>query len=150
MLDKLYKLAINAQKLDSDKLLQQFLAPTQLQYDILQLNKDQLYYKGIAADGRSFGDYAPYTLEYKRKIAPKIGRDTRTDNITLKDTGAFYDSFKLENERDQIVISADTEKPNGDLMSFGKILGLTDESKNELVDWIKEPLQQAVIEALQQ
>ena len=135
----LLRIARNAQNLDYHKIAQKALAPTLLQDDILNLNRyDQLYDKGIDANGDSIGRYAPYTLNYKLNIAPKIGNDSRVDNITLRDTGAFYDSFRFKNEPEQVVITANVEKPDKNLEDeFGEIIGLTDENKAKVAQWVK-------------
>jgi len=138
VLGKLKNICNNIIALDRDEiLLNIFDRNTQLNDDILQLNKDQLYDLGITADGKDLGGYAPYTLEYKEHEAGKLGRDTRSDHITLKDTGAFYDSFKLRSDIGGFIISADTKKEDTDLITFGKILGLTNENKGTLRGWVK-------------
>lgn len=93
---------------------------------IIELNtKNQLYDKGVNSKGESIGDYSLYTK------AIKDNNGQITDHVTLNDTGAFYESFKVYiNSQKDFVISADTIKDTSDLIvDWGKeILGLTEES----------------------
>lgn len=93
---------------------------------IIELNtKNQLYDKGINSKGESIGDYSLYTK------AIKDNHGQITDHVTLNDTGAFYESFKVYvNSQKDFVISADTIKDTSDLIvDWGKeILGLSEES----------------------
>lgn len=105
---------------------------------IIELNtKNQLYDRGINSKGESIGDYSLYTK------AIKDNNGQITDHVTLNDTGAFYESFKVYvNSQKDFVISADTIKDTSDLIvDWGKeILGLTEESLNILRESAKEIL----------
>lgn len=139
MLGALKSLVKNTRKLDENRFVNSALSNSQIQYDILELNRqDQLYEQGITADGKSMGDYAPFTLRYKIEEAGKMGRDTRTDHITLKDTGEFYSTFRFKKGKDEFIIAADTIKDGTDLIEReGNILGLTNENKAVVAGWIK-------------
>lgn len=141
---------MNIIKLDSKDILHDVLdSSTQLQYDILNLNReDQLYDKGVTADNVSLGGYAKETLYYKQNEAGKIGRDTKTANITLKDSGEFYSTFKFSNESDGFVISANTEIHGESLLRYGKILGLNDENKAVVAGWVRPLVVKEVREAI--
>lgn len=128
-------------KLESGPILHEIFDDSGLQSQIIDLNTGQLYDKGIRADGVELGQYAPFTIEYKTKVAGGLGNDTRVDHITLRDTGAFYSSFRFKNESDGFVIEADTIKDGGDDLAdiYGiKILGLTNESIGEIKPEIVE------------
>jgi hypothetical protein len=97
---------------------------------IIQMNtEDQLEEQGIDSLGRSLGDYSPYTIIEKQL------KGQRYDHITLKDTGAFYDSWVVTVSRDAITIDADdTSLYDQPLFQvWGEdVLGLTDENMDIL------------------
>ena len=112
-------------KLDVDKQLTKIMNNGQMQSDIIDLNTNaQLYEKGIRADGTSLGEYT------KNTIAIKEGKGQETGHVTLRDTGDFYASFKVKDTGEEVIITADTQKPDVDLADkYGEnILGLTPES----------------------
>lgn len=109
--------------------------------EIIRLNTDeQLFEKGLNANNVSLesigGAYSPVTVLIKQEQSLPF------DRVTLYDTGAFYGSFKVFAETDGFVIEADTAKEGADLRErWGPdILGLTDESKNELSEQLKKEL----------
>lgn len=135
-------------KLDVNKIVRQSLSNTSIQQDILDLNKeDQLYDKGIDSTGDSLGEYSTATIEGTVNFEGKKQKGQRFDHITLKDTGEFYDSFIFKNNKDNFEIEADTLKEGTDLIdNFGKdILGLTDENKTKLGQWLVEPMQKSIL-----
>ena len=93
---------------------------------IIQMNtEDQLEEEGIDSLGRALGDYSPYTIIEKQL------KGQRYDHITLKDTGAFYDSWVVTVNREGIEIDADDaslyDQPL--FQVWGEdVLGLTDEN----------------------
>jgi len=125
----------NAQKLDEKKAWLEVI-DKDVKDEIIRLNtEDQMYEDGIDSLNNKLGDYSPYTVMLKRRKGQK------TSHITLKDTGAFYDSFKVEVTRTGITIVADDESrydiPLTD--DYGiDILGLTEENKMYLFDWLDE------------
>lgn len=160
-LNALRKLAANMKKLDGNKLLHQVLDNSSIQHDILDLNRqDQLYEKGITADGVTLGQYSPFTLQEKSK------KGQRTDHITLYDTGKFYGTFRFANRGKQFVISADTLKGatfyvpikgasgatrkerETDLMEYGRILGLTQHNLAIVAGWVRAPLVEKITNAI--
>lgn len=150
MLDALLNLCERTKALNSDAILNQALAPTQLQYDILELNKSQLYEKGQFADGTPTPDYSSKTIAFK------IEKGQRYDHMTFLDTGEFYASFKFINQATQFKIKAnntihksDNDKDRGDLGLYGQIEGLTDESLQTVQEWVLPSIQQLTLKALQ-
>lgn len=120
-----------------------------LQVQSIDLNQLQLYDKGINADNETLGGYSFRTLEYKTRIAGGLGNDTRTDHVTLKDTGDFYRSMKFEKDDEQFWITGDADKGGHDLTRmYGQILGLTNESLEELYDEYFERYQEKVYDTL--
>jgi hypothetical protein len=103
---------------------------------IIEMNtQEQLFQKGVDSKGVPLmdigGDYADVTKGYK-------SRDNQPyDHITLKDTGDFYRSWTVRILADTIFIEADTIKDGDDLRQrWGNdILGLTDESKQKLINY---------------
>ena len=96
---------------------------------IIKLNTiDQLYRKGINSLGESLGEYTDYTKTIKQDTGQ------RYDHITLNDTGAFYNSFRVVFRADSLVIEANPIKDDTNLFTeFGiEILGLTEESIGKL------------------
>jgi len=60
--------------------------------------------------------------------------------VTLKDTGAFYDTFKVNSQPEYAEVTANFEV-HGESISENvdttNVLGLTEENKKILVDYIK-------------
>jgi hypothetical protein len=107
---------------------------------ILDLNRDQMYDDGtVNVENPTLREqYALSTIRAKRKAPfPK------TDFITLKWFGTFYSQMKLIIFRDTFVIQSDNSiwanflEPQD---RFGKALGLTAKSKDELRDVMKNEL----------
>ena len=92
---------------------------------IIDLNTiDQLYNEGIDSKGIQLGEYTNYTKSLKQ------AKGERTDHITLKDTGAFYSSFRVSLVGNSIKITADAQKEDTNLFKeYGiDIVGLTEDS----------------------
>ncbi len=86
---------------------------------------------------------------YKENIAPGLGYDTRTDHVTLKDSGYLYDSMAIRTQPDGFVITADMQKPNVDLETiYPDALGLTDESIEKILPTAQEILIKEILETL--
>lgn len=121
--------------------------------EILALNRDQMYEDGIVDvnNPSSVLQYQPKTIKQKQRRA----RYKRTDHITLKWTGSFYDKMKLIINSDNFVItSTDFKWPEFSSGSWGggrfaNALGLTDKSKSELRELVKSDLIIGFKDALQ-
>lgn len=119
----LLKLCENIQKLESGRVFFLTFSDPQLKTLVLKLNKDQLRV-GLLADGRELPMYSPTSID---KFGKKPGR------YTLYDTGDFYDSFKIQTVTEDFILEfADTEKPDKDLLEYGAVLGLDEQSKDIL------------------
>jgi len=104
----------------------------QVSAQIIDLNQKQMYDFGVDSKGVTLGEYAPLTKMLKAQKGQKIS------NVTLKDTGEFYDSMKVKFEF-QILITGDMKKPDTDLETiYPFALGLTEENKEEILPEIKE------------
>lgn len=142
MLDAILNLCERTKALNIDAILNQALAPTQLQYDILELNKSQLYEKGQFADGTPTPGYS------KKTVAFKILKNQRYDHFTFRDTGEFYDSFEFINQESGFVIKANNAIHGGDLGDYGQLEGLTDESLQTVQEWVLPSVQQLTLKAI--
>ena len=128
---KLYD-RISRLKVDLKEVVRDVLSESDVQQRIIEKNQEQLYDKGIQADGSSTGTYSPRTIKIKAEKGQK------TSFVTLKDTGEFYRSMKVETDGAGIKISGDMIKPTQDLEDlWPKALGLTNESKAEILEEIK-------------
>ncbi len=112
-----------------------FKDPT-LKAQIVDLNQFQLYEQGIESDGSETGQYAQITIDKYKPLAEAEGRDGRSDHITGKDTGETYKSMEVRADSNSFKIYADDR--NNFFERFPKGLGLTTQSKNELIPEIKE------------
>jgi ketol-acid reductoisomerase len=119
---------------------------------VLDLNrKNQLFDKGIDANGvRLVSDFAKFGRVYAdRTIIEKEAKNQPTDRVTLKDSGDFYRSFKLElTGNSDFLITADTIKNDNNLMEvWGEaILGLTKEN----IDLVIEKAREIIIPIIRQ
>ena len=94
----------------------------------------QLYERGQNALGVSIADYQPYK---PLTIQLKTEKNQPTDRVTLKDTGDFYESMRVEAEQTFFEIVADDWKTEELKEKYGDdILGLNEEHKAELI-WDK-------------
>lgn len=106
--------------------------------DVIRWN--QLYEQGVSEDNVKIGTYAPFTYELKGE------QGVINSHITLRDTGAFYASFRVFVNEDNVVINADGDKTDpvtGDVTNLfekygdaGNLLGLTEENWNKMIDQI--------------
>jgi hypothetical protein len=115
---------------------------------ILFLNRTkQLFNQGVGVDGSTLGEYSPFTddlnlfktFSWEGQQKQKIAGEP----YFLYDTGALFDSFTVTVNKKEIVIDAFTVKEGTDLETkFGDFVGLTEESQNELINFILPLLQQ--------
>jgi hypothetical protein len=111
---------------------------------ILELNKEQLYEKG-EINVKEPNKREKYSKAYKR-FKERKATYKKTEFVTLRFEGTFYDSFKLIIFDKEFLISATDLKWNWfeNNPRFKNALGLTDESKKEL----RKELQPMIIEKL--
>jgi len=116
---------------------------------IIALNTDapkdgQLFEKGIDSRGISLesigGPYSPFTIEVK------LQKGQRVDHVTLKDTGEFYESFRVQVDKDFFTIDANPMKDDTNLFTeWGEdILGLTDENLQILINSARQQLTEII------
>ncbi len=103
--------------------------------------QDQLFTTGEDDDGVSLGDYSPITVKIKKR------KGQPTDRITLKDTGAFYDSYSIQPFNGGFFIEADGKKNDTDLfLPYGdNILKPNEESLILISEYYKQKLHEYFI-----
>lgn len=108
--------------------------------EICDMNRSQMYEEGIV-DVNNPGTKEHYALSTIR--AKKKAPFPKTDFITLKWKGDFYESLKLIIFKDKFIISSKNNiwgsflEPNS---RFGSALGMTKKSKGELREIMRDEL----------
>lgn len=143
------KLLRNVNRLDLDAVFKKMWAKGEVKRYIIALNTkgestSQLFELGEDSKGRSLGNYAPSTVEYK------FNEGQRFDHITLEDTGGFYKSFKVIPLSDGFRIEADPLKDDTNLFrEYGEdIVGLNKENTQLLAAFIKEDFEKELVKRL--
>ena len=152
MFEAIYKLTANIKKLNINTISVSVFALPDTKKFILRLNRvEQLYNEGIDINDKIIGVYsyatAILTGEESYIYNGLVNVKKAGEPYTLYDSGEFYESFSVVMYKDGFTIKADTEKLN-DSINQKQILGLTDESKNELAKNITPLLQEAIREAI--
>lgn len=100
------------------------------------ISQKQLYDKGINGAGVEIMSYAPYR---PRTIKNKIRKGQPTNRVTLKDTGKFYNSFRVAFEPGGFRVEATDVKTAKLVEKYGpKIFRLTNENLGSLLrDYIR-------------
>ncbi len=112
-----------------------FAIDIDMQNNIIKLNTiDQLFNDGIDSLGDSLGEYSISTIEGTSSYLGKKAKGQPTDRITLKDTGDFYKTFKVEVKDDSFFINANPIKDDSNLFDdFGsEIVGLTEDNQKKI------------------
>lgn len=126
----------NLMRLDRDQIVKQVIETPSLQTQIIDLNQAQLYEHGVDSKGDSTGGYASATIYGTNNFKGKIQKGQRYDHVTLKDSGASYASMRLVIDRGVFKIAGDF--PDSVDEQWPDAMGLTDESKAEIMPEIKE------------
>ena len=129
-------------ELTSDFILFNVIKISKVQEKIIELNHRQLK-NGVNSENIALSTFKPYSQSY----AQFKGSNT----VDLFYSGDFYNSFYVDNKLGGFEIKANTTLYGYDFKDvYGdKILGLTDESKKELEDFIKPYIKQFVNEYIQ-
>jgi len=137
------RLLNNVNKLNINDIFYSLWSDNEVQKYIVKLNTEgettsQLYELGVDAKGKTIGsgNYAPSTIDYKLFGSG----DSRIDHITLKDTGKFYDSFKVKPNKKGFELVANPNKDDDNLFEiYGKeIVGLTKDNQKLLIAFVEE------------
>jgi hypothetical protein len=95
------------------------------------LNAGQMA-KGKRATGTDIKPaYAPLTIELKKE---KSGLASVTDRVTLYDTGSHYRNLYADVKGDEIEYGSKDPKSEDLQKKYGAIYGLTNDSKEELIE----------------
>jgi hypothetical protein len=130
----------DVKKLNMEQIFRRVMEQKTMQEFVFEIIRiEQLFERGIDSQGRSLGEYSPYSIEIKRS------KGQRYDHITLKDTGAFYESFTMYIYKNYFEIDADPIKKdtNGEETNlfdeYGiDILGITQENMEKVRQRIKD------------
>lgn len=109
---------------------------------VIERNQEQLYNRGIDATGKQIKTYfanspnvySHTTIGYKKEKGQPSGI------VTLKDTGEFYKTFKVNSQPEYAEVTANFEVHGESIaenLDITNVLGLTDENKKILIDYIK-------------
>ena len=153
--DQLRAVVDNIKRLDPSKIVIRQMSTPESKKLIIELNTDEQLFKkgedsrGISlkrTDSTGFGGYSSRTIAIKRS------KGQRVSNVTLKDTGAFYESFQVRTlTPTSIEIIANPFKDGESLFDrWGEdIIGLQDESLIILIESIiNEFIEETKIEIL--
>lgn len=115
---RLFDLAQNTKRLTPGRLFVLTFKDQRNKEIIIQLNQEFQLELGVLADDRQL----PFYSEVSQSVYGKPN-----SRWTLKDTGEFYESFRVINvSQSGLVIDADDEKEDKRLSEYGAILGLND------------------------
>jgi len=141
-LSRVIRLLDNVINLNENAIINEILSNKDFQQFIIDLNTgDQLFEEGINALGVSLEDadrfgegYTPLTISIKQE------KGQPTDRVTLKDTGAFYKTFKIVLGPTSFQIEADPNKGGDNLFDrWGKdVVGLTDGNTQKVINAVKD------------
>ena len=132
-------------ELDVDDIAFEIARTNEFKTLVIRLNtQEQLFKKGEDSRGKSLesigGGYSPFTIEIKKS------KGQPTNRVTLKDTGAFYQTFDVVPFKGGFRIVADPIKDETNLFTeWGDdIVGLTQENLQIVIDLYKEKLLERV------
>ena len=103
--------------------------------EIIDYVTEEQLFEGKRSDGTDIEpEYTPFTTKIK------LGKGQPVDRVTLKDTGRFYDSIRIEYFNKFFSIVADDSKIAGLERKYGTtILGLSAQGVQDLIDMIRGP-----------
>lgn len=139
-MNRLIQLAQNAKRLTSGRLFVLTFSNQRNKDLVIQLNQEFQLELGELADGRQL----PFYSEVSQEVYGKPN-----SRWTLKDTGEFYESFKVITvSRTGLTIDADDEKEDKRLSEYGAILGLSPENMARLADEVVPTVRKYLLEIL--
>ena len=140
-MEALYNLLNNFERLDQDIQFKKFFDITEHKAFVISRNTwGQLFEMGVDAFSRPLPTYRPSTVK-RRGGVKGDGTPFRVgEHYTLRDYGNFYQSFQVKAYKGFLEIDADTLKMHDGKTLFNPddVVGLTDDSKEKLVDYMLE------------
>lgn len=129
------QLAVNLSHIDINILLENIFAEANIESWIVDIIKKRLYNVGIDSKGQKLKTdssttelYSNFTLDIKERT------HQRTSNVTLKDSGDFYNSMKIILLQNGFQIDADFVKKNGNIYkNFTKIYSSQKDFENSIM-----------------
>ncbi len=114
---------------------------------IIHLNRhNQIFVKGEGVDGLIIGTYSPTTEAINKNRTFIVDGTAKQKKAgapyLLIDSGRFFQSFKVIVNRDgfQLVADDTTGKHKGLEERFGELVGLSEQSKKELIEFVRPKL----------
>ena len=143
MLESVKQLISNAKKLNQNQLIVEVFTDLKIKDEIVYyITEIQLFEKGVDGLGKKLKQYTPFTISEKKKKGQKFS------NTTLKDTGQFYNSFRVDvNQGGEVKIVVNdindlTEK-------YGiNILTLSDDGIEKIKPKVIEKIKEYVVRTL--
>ena len=145
MFEELRKVNKNMQQITAAKVLTILIGRPEFKDLIIRLNtEEQLFKKGIDAQGKSLGVYADFTIIKKKEDGLPSG------HVTLFQEGPFYKTWTVKVVGEDIIIEADGDKGDKNLMDvYGEdIVGLFTDSLDILINEIEIVLPELVEDLL--
>jgi hypothetical protein len=152
MFQKLHQLIDNIKNLETNKICFLVFRDKTVQKIVIDLNRiDQLLEKGVKSDNSTLPLYlVSYQKVYSFEGVSKSKK--AKEPYLLLDTGDYYRSFRLKQDKTGFTILANDEKENGTLQEmYGNgvpILGLTEESISKLTEEVQPYILQAIREQI--
>jgi hypothetical protein len=132
----LSKIVNNISQMSVNSLAQKVFKESGISKFIINLNREgQLFAEGVGVDGKVVGVYSFASELLSQGVSGKGFPKRAGDPFNFYSTGEMYNSFSLKIERNGFVIKADTSDIE-DTIGDKQIIGLTNESKAELVEKI--------------
>lgn len=140
-MEALINILNNCKRLDSDQQFQKFFDIAEHKAYVISRNTwGQLFEKGIDSMMRPLPSYKPSTVK-RRGGVKEDGTPFRAgERYTMRDSGDFYESFRVRSFSGYLELDADTGKLYNQqtVASIEDLVGLTDESKEELSSYVLE------------
>lgn len=104
---------------------------------INMITEDQLFEKGIDGTGEKIKNQQTGSLGYTRfTIRVKISKSQPIDRITLKDTGSFYNSIRVEGTNNSLIVSSNIGITADIIEKYG--IDVLRPTKETMEEFIKE------------
>lgn len=133
MFEAIRRITRNMQSITAARIIEILVSQPELNNFIIELNtQDQLFKKGVDSKGATLGTYSLFT------IAEKQSKGQPTTHVTLKNEGLFYKTWVVTVVNGDIIIEADGDKDDKNLMDvYGEdIVGLIEENVQKIADEI--------------